>query len=105
MKSIMEHIGEVKEKILKIIWQTGNPITTQEISEKMGLKARSANMHLLGLRKAGLTIMSGGGYVITAEGKEIIGFPKIDEETAENYNELLGETQSFIQDFYEKQCR
>ncbi len=29
---------------------------------------------------------------------------KIDEETAENYNELLGETQSFIQDFYEKQC-
>jgi len=30
---------------------------------------------------------------------------KIDEETAENYNELLGETQSFIQDFYEKQCR
>ncbi len=30
---------------------------------------------------------------------------KIDEETAENYNELLGETQSFIQDFYEKQCK
>ena len=30
---------------------------------------------------------------------------KIDEETAENYNELLDETQSFIQDFYEKQCR
>tara|TARA_R100001443_G_scaffold67223_1_gene76049 strand:+ start:144 stop:380 length:237 start_codon:yes stop_codon:yes gene_type:complete len=29
---------------------------------------------------------------------------KIDEATAENYNELLGETQSFIQDFYEKQC-
>ena len=30
---------------------------------------------------------------------------KIDEATAENYNELLSETQSFIQDFYEKQCR
>jgi hypothetical protein len=30
---------------------------------------------------------------------------KIDEATAENYNELLDETQSFIQDFYEKQCR
>jgi hypothetical protein len=29
---------------------------------------------------------------------------KIDEATAENYNELLDETQGFIQDFYEKQC-
>ena len=30
---------------------------------------------------------------------------RIDEETAETYNELLDETQGFIQDFYEKQCR
>ena len=30
---------------------------------------------------------------------------KIDEATAENYNELLDETQGFIEDFYEKQCR
>ena len=30
---------------------------------------------------------------------------KIDEETAENYNEILDETQSFVQDFYDKQCR
>jgi len=29
---------------------------------------------------------------------------KIDEATAENYNELLDETQGFIEDFYEKQC-
>jgi len=30
---------------------------------------------------------------------------KINEATAENYYELLDETQGFIQDFYEKQCR
>ncbi len=30
---------------------------------------------------------------------------RIDEATAENYNELLDETQGFIEDFYEKQCR
>jgi DNA-binding transcriptional ArsR family regulator len=95
MKSIMERRGEVKEKILRIIWETENPVTTQEISEKMGLKARSVNMHLLGLRKAGLTIMSGGGYVITAEGKEIIGFPKIDEETAEKILSKIPQENAF----------
>ena len=30
---------------------------------------------------------------------------KIDEKTAENYNEILDETQSFVQDFYNKQCK
>lgn len=79
----MKSVNEMRKKILKIIWETGNPITTKEISEKMGLKARSVNMHLLGLRKAGFVMMSGGGYIMTKEGKEIIGFPKIDKEMAE----------------------
>lgn len=30
---------------------------------------------------------------------------KIDEATAENYNELLDETHSFVMDFYNKQCK
>ena len=30
---------------------------------------------------------------------------KIDEATAENYNELLDETHSFVMDFYSKQCK
>ena len=30
---------------------------------------------------------------------------KIDEATAENYNELLDETYSFVMDFYNKQCK
>ena len=29
---------------------------------------------------------------------------RIDEATAENYNELLDETHGFINDFYRKQC-
>ena len=29
---------------------------------------------------------------------------RIDEATAENYSDLLDETQGFIRDFYEKQC-
>ncbi|MFH0897774.1 MAG: hypothetical protein V1850_07005 [Candidatus Bathyarchaeota archaeon] len=55
----------------------------RDISGKTGLKPRAVNMHLLGLRRAGLVTMSGNGYVITEEGKENIGFPKIDEAKAE----------------------
>ena len=37
--------------------------------------------------------------------QEDMNLGKLDESTAENYYELLEETESFIQDFYEKQCR
>ncbi len=36
--------------------------------------------------------------------QEDMNIGKIDESTAENYYELIEETESFIQDFYEKQC-
>lgn len=89
----MKSLSEMKEKILKTICETEDPVTTQEISERMSLKARSANMHLLGLRRAGFVTMSGDGYVITKEGKEMIGLPKIDKEMAEKIlNKRLPET-------------
>ncbi len=37
--------------------------------------------------------------------QEDFNLGRIDESTAESYYELLEETESFIQDFYEKQCR
>jgi hypothetical protein len=36
---------------------------------------------------------------------EDVNNSRMSEEIAENYYELLEETESFIQDFYEKQCR
>jgi len=36
---------------------------------------------------------------------EDVNNSRMTEEIAENYYELLEETESFIQDFYEKQCR
>jgi len=77
----LKELDEVKEKILEKIWEIGKPVTVREVSEKMGLSARSVNMHLLGLRKTGLVVRSGSGYIITEEGKEKIGFQKIDEKT------------------------
>jgi len=78
-----KRLSETQEKVLKTVWETKNPLTGKEIAEKMGLKARSVNMHLINLRRAGLVKVSGRGYVITEEGKEIIGLPKINKEMAE----------------------
>ncbi len=75
-------LDELDRIILKIIWETKNPVTAQEISEKMGLAVSFANRRLTGLRKAGFVATSRGGYVITEGGKETMGFPKIDEKTA-----------------------
>ena len=82
-------LSETQEKILKTIWETGNPVTTQDIVEKIGLKARSANMHLFNLGRAGLVKMSGRGYVITEEGKERIGLPKINMEISLGFERLM----------------
>ncbi|MGQ9719398.1 MAG: hypothetical protein ACUVWK_06155 [Nitrososphaerales archaeon] len=80
---VAKRLSEAQEKILKTIWETGNPVTRQEIVEKTGLKARSVNMHLINLRRAGLVKISGRGYIITEERKERIGLPKIKKEMAE----------------------
>ena len=66
-----------------MLWETGKPINLREISEKVELKVRSVNMHLLGLTKMGYVSKSEEGYyTITDSGKEAIGFPKVDKDFA-----------------------
>ena len=79
----MKGLSQTKEKILKILWEIENPINLKEISEKTGSKIRSTYMHLLGLRKVRYVSLSeGANYTLTESGKEIIGFPKVDENLA-----------------------
>jgi len=79
----MKSLGQIKEGILRLLWKIEGPLDLRGISEKMGLKARSANMHLLGLRKAGYVSASEDGhYTLTESGKEVIGFPKVDDSLA-----------------------
>ncbi len=40
----MQGMSGIRERILKLIWETRNPITLHEIAEKIGLKVRSVNM-------------------------------------------------------------
>ncbi len=78
----LKSIGEQKKRILGFLWEAQSPISLKEASQRVGLKARSANMHLQGLRKLGLVSRSAEGYMITDSGREAIGFPKIDESFA-----------------------
>lgn len=91
----MKGLSEVKKKILEEIWKIEKPATVREISDRVNLKGRSANMHLQLLRKAGLVIMSEGRYAITEKGKEIIGFPKIDRQMAEKILEKASPKNAF----------
>jgi len=79
----MRSLSQMKGNILRLLWEIENPVNLREVSEKTGLENRSANMHLLGLRRAGyVSVLQGGRYTITELGREILGFPKVDENMA-----------------------
>lgn len=67
------------KKTLKKVWEA-EPVALPKISKKMELESPSAYILLQDLRKAGLVALLGDSYVVTENGKVIIGFPKIDEQ-------------------------
>jgi len=72
-----------REDVLQLLWKAENPASIKDVSEKLGLKARSVNMHLLRLVQSGLVSKTKDGYyTITDSGKEEIGFPKTDGKLA-----------------------
>jgi len=79
----MSGLSQEKMKILELLWKKGFPLDLREIARETEFKVRSANMHLLGLKKAGYISLSEKGYhVLTDLGKEALGFPKVDSELA-----------------------
>jgi len=79
----MTTLSKMKENILKLLWQKENPVSLTEVAQETGLDIRSANMHLLGLRKAGyISATQNGYYSITESGGEALGFPRVDENMA-----------------------
>jgi len=87
----MTSVSQTGMHILEILWEMENPASLKEISEKAGLKIRSANMHLLRLRAAGYVSKGEHAYyTITESGKVIIGLPKVEEESARR---ILGRTE------------
>jgi DNA-binding MarR family transcriptional regulator len=86
----MGKMNETKASILELLWANETPVHYKQIIEKLGLKPRAANMHLMGLLKDGyVTKSSGGEYTLTSSGREAIRFPKTDEKLAQK---VLGKT-------------
>jgi len=85
----VKELGQTKKGILDLLWRTESPVSLKEVSQNIGLKGRSTNMHVLGLAKMGLARKTEAGYVLTDYGREALGFPKVDEAFAKK---ILGKT-------------
>ena len=76
-------ISKAKTEILETLWRSGKPLTIKEISERVNLKRRSVNMHMLKLKNAGyVSSPERGSYIITEAGKEQLGLPALTIERA-----------------------
>lgn len=114
----MSVLSEMDKIILNRIWEIRNPVTIQEISDKAGLNRQTVNIRLQSLRRDGFVTASGGGFLISEKGREVIGFPKIDEKKAQEIlrktplenafyfytevNQPLGVSSDCLTDFCEK---
>lgn len=82
--------GKIRGKILVSLWAAGKPMTLQELAEKVGLTDSSTMGYLLGLIKAKyVAVPQKHSYAITDLGKQAIGLPKVDKETATNILSVL----------------
>lgn len=74
---------QIRENILKFLWEADRPLSLKEVAGKIGLKNQAIFMHLFWLRKAGQVQVSERNiYSITGSGKEVLGFPRMDAELA-----------------------
>jgi hypothetical protein len=59
------------------------PGKAQDIAKEVGSDFKPANMHLIGLARAGYAVSpSKGFYIITSKGKEALGIPAVTKECA-----------------------
>lgn len=77
-------------KILENMLLNEKQATVRDIANEVGSEFKPANMHLIGLAKAGYAVSpTKGFYVITSKGKEALGIPGITKECAQ---QLLAQT-------------
>jgi predicted transcriptional regulator len=83
MRDKMKTLSKIKMDMLRLLWLVNKPMHLREISDRMNLKARCVNMHILNLMKRGYVAKSNSKfYMLTDLGREILGFPRIDEALA-----------------------
>ena len=88
--------GKIRGKILLELWANGLPMTLHGLSEKVGLKSSSTMGYLLGLIKAKyVSVPQKHYYTITNLGKQAIGLPKADKNSAQNILNLVDMEKAF----------
>jgi hypothetical protein len=76
-------LSPIKQEILETMLLFEKPQKATEIAKEAGKGFQPTMMHLLGLQKMGfIGSPEKGHYLITAEGKRILGLPGVDKEKA-----------------------
>ena len=108
-----------KRQILEALWFSGRPLKPSDLARQLKMDFPACMMHLLGLKKNGLAYCPEKGvYAITEQGKQALGFPKLEKELASSLlksvplekafhfyagiGQYLGEYANSIPDFCEK---
>jgi hypothetical protein len=76
-------LSPIKQEILETMLLFEKPKKATEIAKEASKGFQPTMMHLLGLQKMGyVTSPEKGHYLITAEGKRILGLPEVNKEKA-----------------------
>ncbi|MEM3731393.1 MAG: DUF5752 family protein [Candidatus Bathyarchaeia archaeon] len=77
-------VSPVKRLVLETMWMLNRPAKVKEIAKEAGLSFPQVMMHIIGLTRMGYAeACEKGFYVITAKGRNLLGFPEIDKAKAE----------------------
>ncbi|MCJ7761954.1 hypothetical protein MUP38_00680 [Candidatus Bathyarchaeota archaeon] len=76
-------LSPVRHEILETMLLHDKPVKVAQIAEETGQKFPAVTMHVIGLTRMGYANSPEKGlYVITERGKNALGIPEIDKETA-----------------------
>jgi hypothetical protein len=89
----LKRLGKTKKTILQYIWEEDKPLTLSELVDKTRLTVRTVRRHLNDMEKTGLVKKS--GYFITSDGKDMIGFPPINECIAQHVLQKTSPREAF----------
>lgn len=89
-------MSPVKRLILETMWLLNKPAKAAEIAKESGLSFPSVMMHIIGLTRLGYTQSPEKSfYAITEKGKQLLGFPEINKQKAEEILAYLPMEKSF----------
>ncbi|MEM2849273.1 MAG: DUF5752 family protein [Candidatus Bathyarchaeia archaeon] len=79
----LKQLSKEKKDVLELLWRVNKPVDLENIVREAKLKTRSAVMHLSTLKRMGyVSVTKDGLYVLTDQGREVLGLPKIDRDLA-----------------------